>query len=59
MQPLELKEKVKENIRRNKLIDPGALVIVSVSGGPDSLCLLHLLSQLREELPFAIHVFHL
>ncbi|MBT9170354.1 MAG: tRNA(Ile)-lysidine synthase [Actinobacteria bacterium] len=59
MQPLELKEKVKENIRRNKLIDPGALVIVSVSGGPDSLCLLHLLSQLREELHFAIHVFHL
>lgn len=59
MQPLELKEKVKENIRRNRLIDPGALVIVSVSGGPDSLCLLHLLFQLREELHFVIYVFHL
>ncbi|MCZ7543192.1 MAG: tRNA lysidine(34) synthetase TilS [Anaerolineae bacterium] len=38
------------------LFAPGALVVVGVSGGPDSLCLLHALSALREELGIRLHV---
>ncbi|MCL5981537.1 MAG: TIGR00269 family protein, partial [Firmicutes bacterium] len=41
-----MEEKVLETIRRNGLFAPGDKVIVAVSGGPDSLCLLHLLSRL-------------
>src|SRR5215213_3996557 len=41
------------------MIASGALVVVAVSGGPDSLCLLHVLTQLRAELSFSVHVAHL
>jgi len=41
------------------MIAPGALVVVAVSGGPDSLCLLHVLTQLRDDLGVALHVAHL
>ena len=34
-------------------------VVVAVSGGPDSLCLLHALNALREELALELHVAHL
>jgi len=38
---------------------PGAKLVVAVSGGPDSVCLLHLLSTLKEELGLTLHVAHL
>jgi len=34
-------------------------VVVGVSGGPDSLCLLHVLCSLRETLGVSLHVAHL
>ena len=43
------------------LIEPGEIVQVGVSGGADSVCLLHVLSQLRSDLQFeleAVHVNH-
>ena len=46
-------------ITAHHMIAPGALVVVAVSGGPDSLCLLHVLMQLRDDLGFTLHVAHL
>jgi tRNA(Ile)-lysidine synthase len=37
----------------------GSKLVVAVSGGPDSVCLLHLLSTLKDELGLTLHVAHL
>ena len=50
--------KVKKTIFQYGMIDPGDLVIVAVSGGPDSVCLLYLLYELRDELKFDLVVAH-
>ena len=49
---------VKENIDNNKLIDKGDKIVVAVSGGPDSMCLLDILFKLKEELKIEIVVAH-
>ena len=41
-------------IARDGLIAPGATVVVGVSGGADSLTLLHLLVRLRDELDLTL-----
>ena len=46
-------------IRREALLFPGERVVVGVSGGPDSLCLLHILWNCRQSLGIELHVAHL
>ena len=57
----DVKKTVKNTILAHKLIEHGDYVFLGLSGGPDSLCLLHVLLELKYELGFemsAIHVNH-
>ncbi len=54
-------KKILDYIRRNRLFAPGDRVIAALSGGADSVCLLIVLSELKEELGLtlkAVHVHH-
>lgn len=51
-------EKVKQHIQEVSLLEPGDSVLVAVSGGADSVCLLDALCALKEELSLAISVAH-
>ena len=55
----DLLRQVRLTIERHDLLAPGDGVVVGVSGGPDSLCLLHVLLRLGEELRLQLHVAHL
>jgi tRNA(Ile)-lysidine synthase len=49
---------VTATVRTRKLLEPGDLVLVAVSGGPDSICLLYSLWYLRRLLKIRLEVFH-
>lgn len=51
--------KVLRFIRDYDLVSPGQTVLVAVSGGPDSVCLFHILVTLREEINIRLHAAHL
>ena len=59
----EVCEKVFQTIQKQKLIDWNDNVVAGVSGGPDSVCLLHVLFCLKERLGIrglaAVHVNHM
>lgn len=44
--------------RAHGMFEPGDLVLVACSGGPDSMCLLHALHRLRRLLRIRLAVFH-
>lgn len=56
---MDLQQEVKRTIQRYQLIGPGDAVLVGVSGGPDSLCLLHVLHTLAPLYAMQLHVAHL
>ncbi len=57
MPPLSLK--VRKTIQQYKMLQPGEKVIVAVSGGPDSMALLHILWEIRENLEISLVAGHL
>lgn len=56
-----MKEKVLETIKKYKQIENGDSIVVGVSGGPDSICLLNILREIKEEkrLDIKINVAHI
>jgi tRNA(Ile)-lysidine synthase len=52
-------QKVLDFIRSEKLVSRGEKLLVAVSGGPDSVCLLYILRELHEELGLDLHIAHL
>jgi tRNA(Ile)-lysidine synthase len=59
MNKIKLESKVIDFIQRYSLISPGEIVVVGVSGGADSVCLLHVLAKCQKGLGIKIHVAHL
>ena len=54
-----LKEQVLNTIKKYDLINENDKIICGVSGGPDSICMLDILKDLKEELKFEIIVCHM
>ncbi|SDK87592.1 tRNA lysidine(34) synthetase TilS [Natronincola ferrireducens] len=52
-------EQVIKTIKRHDLIDRGDKIVVAVSGGPDSVCLLHILHSLKEDFQLQLYAAHL
>lgn len=51
--------KIKNTIKEKSLIDKGDHIVIGVSGGPDSICLLHALYSISDELDISLHAVHI
>ncbi|MCM1194020.1 MAG: tRNA lysidine(34) synthetase TilS [Butyrivibrio sp.] len=57
----QAEEKVFSFVEKHEMIRPGDRIVLGVSGGADSVCLLFLLQEYRRKVPFemlAVHVNH-
>ncbi|WIF95661.1 tRNA lysidine(34) synthetase TilS [Caminicella sporogenes] len=52
-------EKFLNTVNKYNLIEKGEKIVIGVSGGPDSICLLHLLWRIRNEYDLKLFVVHL
>ena len=53
-----IKNKVLKYIKENNMIQTGEHIIIGVSGGADSMCLLNVLMELKDELMIKLTVVH-
>lgn len=54
-----VEEQVIKTIKKYNLINSGDKIVIGVSGGPDSICLLHILNAIKAKLNFEIVVAHI
>ncbi len=52
-------DRVRQTIQSHDLIHKGDHIVLGLSGGPDSVCLFHVLRRLAAELELAIHPVHI
>jgi len=55
---MDLKLKVRDTIKEHEMIEKGDRVLLALSGGPDSMCLLHILKDLQGMLGFSLAALH-
>jgi len=55
----ELQEKVLKTIKKHELVKNGDTILIGVSGGPDSVTLLHIMNELKNTLNIQIIVCHI
>lgn len=53
-----LEKKVLKTIEEHNLIRPGQHIVLGLSGGPDSVCLFHVLLKLGQERNWTVHAVH-
>lgn len=54
-----MRNKVINTIKRYNLIQSGDKLVLGVSGGPDSISMLNILNEIKEEMKFEIYVAHI
>lgn len=52
-------EDVLETVKKNNLIEENDSIVVALSGGPDSVCMLHILYRMSKEMNLKIYAAHL
>ena len=52
-------ERIRKTIEEHNLIEKGQHIVLGLSGGPDSVCLFHVLMSLRRQLGITVHPVHL
>lgn len=56
---LSVEEQVYKCIKKYNLIEENDKIVIGVSGGPDSICVLHILNLIKEKLNVEIYVAHI
>lgn len=56
---MTLLEKIRKFIKQYQLINTGDKILIGLSGGPDSICLLYVLNALKEEFSLKLYIGHL
>lgn len=51
--------RIKSTILKHSMLSGGETVLIGLSGGPDSVCLLHVLHKLRGELKLMLHAIYI
>ncbi len=53
-----MNHKMYSYIKENHMIETNDLVVLGLSGGPDSICLFHMLLNIQQKIPFRMGVVH-
>lgn len=56
---MNLEDTFKSNIQKEKFLSKNDSILIALSGGMDSVCLFHLLNNIKEEFNFNLSVIHL
>ena len=56
---MSIETRVLSFIRKHSLVKGRSRILVAVSGGPDSVCMIHVMYGLRNELGVELHIAHL